>query len=65
MGKKGRGMWESMLEGGPRAGILKRILGGEMRTKWEVRGIEGNAGGKGSKEMWSETQAKKQLLAVK
>ena len=41
-----------MLEEGPGAGMLNRILGGE------VRGIEGSAGGKESTGMWNETQAK-------
>ena len=33
MGGKGRGMWRTMLKEGPEAGMLNRILGGEVRDK--------------------------------
>ena len=51
----------SMLEEGTRAGMVKRTLGGNCGTRQlKVRGIEGNARGKGSTGLWSQAQAKKQ-----
>ena len=38
---------------------------GKCETKQEVRGIEENAGEKGSTGMWNETQAKQQSWARK
>ena len=64
MGGKGRGMWGSTLEKGPRAGMLKRILGGEVREKTfgkYIRGIEGSAGEERSTRVWSKTQSKEQF----
>ena len=50
MGGKDKGIWESMLEEGLRAGMLKRILVGECGTKREIQGIEGSAEGKKVRE---------------
>ena len=52
----------STLEEGPGAGMLIRILAGEVRDKTESTGC---AGGKGSTGLWNETQAKQQWLAEK
>ena len=41
-GRKEHRVWRSTLEAGPRAGMLKRILGGEMQDK-----SFGKCGGKG------------------
>ena len=48
MGGKGRRMWGSTLKEGHGASVPNKILGGEVRDKKEVQGIEGSTG------MWNE-----------